>query len=212
MTTACVLCGGTATEWFTDSWRHYYLCIRCQLVHVPYWQHLSITDEKAQYDLHENSVDDPQYRHFLKRLTDPLQVRVSPPARGLDFGCGPGPALAAMLREAGFPMACYDPFYWPDHQLLEEHYQFITATEVVEHLVRPGDELTHLWSLLEPEGWLAIMTSWLPNRQDFAQWHYRRDPTHICFFSRDTFHWLAEHWHARSIEFPVDNVVLIQKS
>ena len=71
-------------------------------------------------------------------------------ARGLDFGCGPAPALAAMLEEGGCVMNLYDPFYRPDRGSLGQSYQFITATEVVEHLHRPGEELAALWEALEP--------------------------------------------------------------
>jgi len=208
----CVLCGASTRLWFADSWRHYFHCRQCRLVHVPACQHLSTEQEKAQYDLHENRVDDPRYRQFLKRLADPVLTRVAAPARGLDFGCGPGPALADILSGAGLDMHCYDPFYYPNRHLLSGTYQLITATEVVEHLARPGEELRHIWSLLESGGWLGIMTSWLPDLQDFAQWHYRRDPTHICFFSSETFLWLATRWQARSVVFPTDNVVLIQKT
>ena len=36
-------------------------------------------------------------------------------ARGLDFGCGPGPALTLLMEEAGFAkMNLYDPFYFAD--------------------------------------------------------------------------------------------------
>jgi len=49
---------------------------------------------------------DPRYRRFLARLAEPLIAHLPKGARGLDFGCGPGPTLSLMLREAGF--ACAD--------------------------------------------------------------------------------------------------------
>ena len=65
-------------------------------------------------------------------------------AKGLDFGSGPGPALACMLRESGYEVALYDSFYEPDEAVLNDRYDFICATEVVEHLSRPGWELHRL--------------------------------------------------------------------
>ena len=59
-------------------------------------------------------MNDAGYRRFLSKLADPLMARLAPGARGLDYGCGPGPALAAMLREAGHEVALYDPFFAPD--------------------------------------------------------------------------------------------------
>ena len=42
---------------------------------------------------------------FLGRLAEPLVERLDPGASGLDFGCGPGPALAAMLTRRGYTVA-----------------------------------------------------------------------------------------------------------
>ena len=50
---------------------------------------------------------------------------------GLDFGAGPGPALAAMMSEDGFDVAIYDPFFQPDAEALQRKYDFITSTETV---------------------------------------------------------------------------------
>jgi len=179
-------------------------------VFVPPRFHLSAEAERAEYDRHENAEDDPGYRRFLGRLVAPLTARVPPPAAGLDFGCGPGPALAAMLREAGYRMAVYDPFYAPDPSVLVPGWDFITATEVVEHLRRPGEELQRLVGLLRPGGWLGIMTKLVLDRERFATWHYIRDPTHIGFFSRATFAWWAE---AEGLEpvFAADDVILLRR-
>ena len=38
------------------------------------------------------------------------------------------------------------------------------------------------------------MTRLVPDHEPFAQWYYKRDPTHVCFFSRTTFEWLADQW------------------
>ena len=77
-------------------------CQRCRLVFVPRPYHLSAALEKAEYDKHRNTIDDAGYRKFLNRLAQPLIARLPAHSRGLDFGCGPGPALAEMLRSAGF--------------------------------------------------------------------------------------------------------------
>lgn len=108
-------------------------------------------------------------------------------------------------------MAIYDHFYAPDTQPLECSYDFITASEVVEHLHQPGCELERLWSCLKPNGWLGIMTKRVIDQQAFTTWHYKNDPTHVCFFSVETFEWLAKRWGATLI-FPEKDVVLLKKS
>lgn len=208
---SCPLCeAGNCTLFHEDSKRTYLQCDNCGLVHVPREYHLSPAQEKTEYDQHENSLDDPGYRRFLTRLADPLTKRLSPESKGMDFGCGPGPALAAMLREHGHQVALYDPFYFPDKDALQGPYDFITATEVLEHLARPGQELQQLWQALAVGGTLGIMTKLVLDKQRFATWHYIRDPTHICFYSRDTFHWLANRLDA-TLMFSGKDAILLQK-
>jgi hypothetical protein len=177
---------------------------------VPPASHLARRAEKAEYDRHQNHPDDPGYRRFLARLVLPLQARLAPGSRGLDFGAGPGPALAHMLTEAGHEVNLYDPFYANRPAALTRQYDFITASEVVEHLRHPGLELDRLYGLLKPGGLLGIMTKRVIDRERFARWHYKNDPTHVCFFSRETFAWLAARWGAR-VDFVDRDVIIIVK-
>ena len=164
---SCPLCDAHGAVLFNrDSHRDYYRCVACRLVFVPPQAWLTAAAEKAEYDLHRNQVDDPGYRNFLNRLFQPLQARLAATAEGLDFGCGPGPALATMLTEAGHNMTLYDRFYAPDREALD--------------------------------------------RDAFAGWHYKNDPTHICFFSRDTFNWLAARWGAE-LEFIANDVIIFTR-
>ena len=191
----CPLCTALAPEFYhRDKKRDYLQCTECSLVFVPPKYHLSPEKEKAEYDLHRNSPDDAGYRNFLKRLFTPMRERIRPGSQGLDFGCGPGPTLSVMFEEAGFSMAVYDHFYADDCKSLAKQYDFITATEVVEHLHNPAVDLNKLWTLLKPGGYLGIMTKQVINKEAFSRWHYTQDPTHVCFFSLVTFQWLAGLW------------------
>ena len=207
----CPLCDDTqVNHFFEDQRRSYMRCGVCSLVFVPKIFHLSKFDEKREYDLHQNSVQDEGYRRFLGRVSEPLLLRLSEVSKGLDFGCGPGPTLSQMIEAAGHHMDIYDPYYSPDRSFKTKRYDFITATEVLEHLVEPGSELNQLWSLLNSSGWLAIMTKRVMSLEAFANWHYKNDPTHISFFSESTFDFLAEKWDTKA-EFIGNDVVLFQK-
>lgn len=210
----CPLCAsGDTARYHRDARREYRRCRRCELVFVPPGQRLPPDAERAVYDQHENSPDDPGYRRFLSRLFEPLRERLAPGApgaAGLDFGCGPGPTLSVMFEEAGHPMTIYDPFYAPDAAALERRYDFITATEVAEHLFEPGRELRRLAALLPEGGWLGLMTKRATTREAFARWHYILDPTHVCFFSEASFAWLAGEL-GMTVEFPAADVALLQK-
>ena len=208
----CPLCSAPDTiDYWQDRRRSYRQCTRCELVLVPPQFHLTPVQERAEYDLHQNDPDDEGYRQFLSRLALPLLERLSAGSHGLDFGCGPGPALARMLEESGHRVALYDVFYAPDDSVLAGCYDFITATEVVEHLAAPGAELERLWLLLKPGGWLGVMTKLVRDRDAFAGWHYKKDPTHISFFSRPSWRWWAEQAGAELTVLGED-VVLLQKS
>ncbi len=214
---SCLLCSGTGiVPYHRDQARDYLNCRRCDLVFVPPVQHLSATDEKACYDRHDNRPDDPGYRRFLGRLFTPLNQRLAPVSQGLDFGCGPGPTLSKMFEDAGHAVALYDPFYAPDRSVLSAPYDFITLSEVVEHLAEPGKELDSLWRGLAPGGWLGIMTKRVRDQEAFRSWHYINDPTHIAYFSEATFRWLTERWSSMGVPASLvvagDDVVLIAKA
>lgn len=207
----CPLCDADARDFHQDRTREYFQCINCRLVFVTPEAFLSIEDEKARYDLHQNSATDMGYRSFLSRLLVPMTERLPRGSQGLDFGCGPGPTLSIMFEEAGYPMALYDPLYVPDESVLEVEYDFVTVTEVVEHLQSPMQTLNRIWSYVRPGGYLGIMTKLVIGPEAFAKWHYKNDDTHICFFSIETFVWLAEQWKVTP-EFVGKDVIILQKS
>lgn len=207
----CPLCDGhSIAAYHSDQRRDYLHCSRCGLVFVPTHQQLSQQDEKVIYDQHQNSPDDQGYREFLRRLTKPLLDRLKAGSQGLDFGSGPGPTLSAMLEEQGHSMALYDLYYANNPAVLESQYDFITSTEVVEHLAHPGTELQRLWSLLAPGGYLGLMTKQVRDRDAFANWHYKNDLTHISFFSQQTFAYLGQQWGSTP-EFIGSDVIIFRK-
>lgn len=208
----CPLCGGkNISAYAEDRFRKYLICRTCALVFVPEQYRVSDEQEKARYDLHNNYPDDPGYRKFLSRLFGPVCARIPEGAAGLDFGCGPGPALAAMFRESGYFIDVYDKFYAPDSKVFEKTYDFIAAAEVVEHLHYPGHELARLKKLLRPGGILGIMTKLVKSREAFDKWHYKNDHTHVCFFSQQTFKWLARDWQV-PVEFIGNDVIIMEFS
>ncbi len=208
---SCPLCQKEINnEFFRDKRRSFFICQHCHLVFVPSIHYLSEAEEKAAYDHHQNSPTDSGYRQFLSRLFDQLQHRLAPNSHGLDFGSGPGPTLSVMFEEVGHHITLYDHFYAHHPAALEQRYDFITATEVVEHLHQPGTVLTKLWSLLKPGGHLGLMTKLVRDQAAFSLWHYKNDLTHVCFFSNATFEWLADHWQT-NVEFFHNDVIIFHK-
>ena len=214
----CPLCAGPvpSTEFHRDKKglkRSYLRCETCELVFVPAAFHLSEEAEKREYELHDNNPEDVRYRGFLSRATTPLLAMLTSekPCEGLDFGCGPGPTLHLMLQEHGHKMSLYDKYYFPDPEVWGREYDFITATSVVGHLAHCGDELDRLWAHIRPGGYLVVMTKRVESLDRFAQWHYKNDPTHVCFFHINTMQWLARKWKAKDVSFPSADVVIFLK-
>jgi len=206
---SCCLCQSTdLSPYFSNKGGKYLKCNECDLVFVTNDYHLSIDQEKSRYDLHQNNPQDQNYRAFLSKLADPVLGYLKPNSNGLDFGCGPGPTLSLLFEEKEHQVTLFDKFYVNNPSVFNTQYDFITATEVVEHLENPGNELARLFSMLNKDGVLAVMTQLLHKDIDFSSWYYKDDPTHICFFSKKTFEYLAKKYQAR-LEVIGDNVVLL---
>ncbi|RUO23852.1 methyltransferase [Aliidiomarina minuta] len=214
---SCGLCQSQDVElWHTDNRgriakREFYRCNQCQLIFVPPEFRLSAEEERDVYQLHQNDPNDPGYRKFLSRTFESMQALLAPGAEGLDFGSGPGPTLSLMFKEAGFSCQDYDIFYAHHPELLATQYDFITATEVFEHLGDPAQVLKQLLACLKPGGLLAIMTQRPQGKDAFSRWRYPMDPTHISFFSAETFDWIRNHWQLNEL-YRGKDVVILQRN
>lgn len=174
-------------------------CNHCGLIQVAHKDRLSPAAEKSIYDLHQNDPLQPEYRQFLQRLVVPLLTHLPSGARGLDFGCGPGPALASLLSELGYTCHNYDLYYAHEPALLQRPYNFITATEVFEHLAEPAEVLGMLTRCLVPGGVLAIMMQRPDEQPDFAKWGYLKDPTHITFYTNQSLEFIQQRFNLNEV-------------
>lgn len=208
----CPVCRGAGVEPFCElEGQRYFRCILCEARFLDPRHHLAPDAEYAHYRHHENDPADAGYRRFLAQLATPLLERLEGPSRGLDFGCGPGPLLAMMLREAGHDVALYDPFFHPGREVLDRTYDFVGCSETAEHFRHPAGSFDLLDRLVRPGGLLAIMTCFQTSDARFADWHYRRDPTHIVFYRETTLHQLAAQ-RGQTCEIPARNVAILRKA
>jgi hypothetical protein len=206
----CILCEKPSTLFFTDkkSQAIYWHCANCDLKFLDPNCRLNPKDEKAHYLSHNNNVHDPEYRNFVKPICDEIQKLFRPGETGLDFGCGSGPVVSTILTELGYHIDVFDPYFY-NNENLRPNYRFIAASEVAEHFYDPKKEFAWLRSRLNDAGLLAIMTHMVESTHDFANWYYRRDPTHVCFYSQKTFRWIAKEYNFKSVEFVRDRMVLL---
>lgn len=207
----CPLCSSVEVRPFAEiRAARYFRCGVCWLTFLAPEQRPDEEAERAHYGTHENDAADPRYHAFLDRLAAPLAERLAPGAEGLDYGAGPAPALAEMLRERGFGVRVYDPFFAHDDDALRHTYDFIACTETAEHFFDPAAEFARLDAMLRPGGWLGVMTEILDDDSRFTGWRYARDPTHVSFYRAETMRWIADRFGWR-LHAPARNVVLFHK-
>ncbi len=188
MTSICKVCSGETYDLFDKQFNIMYVrCKSCGFVHLEDEHHVSFDEERAEYDLHENSIEDEGYVNYLDRF---LQTAVDPfvkSGKALDYGCGPEAVLAVLVRQRGFTVKTYDRHFEHDKDAFEHRYDLITSTEVFEHFHDPCIEMGKICDLLKSGGLLSIMTSVPPEDKAFLNWGYRREQTHISFFTKEAF-------------------------
>lgn len=190
--------------------REYRICDVCRLVHVPARFHMERGAEAARYRLHRNDPADSGYARFLEQLAVPLCRHLDPGSRGVDYGSGPSGALAGMLRPRGFRCDTFDPFFDPG--ALAPPYDFAACAEVFEHFRNPREEIARLAALLRPGGVLGVMTEFRTPGVPLAGWHYTSDPTHVAFYSLETFRWIAGEIGFTLLESDGSRVVILARS
>lgn len=188
----CGLCGhNKILEFAHDKKRdwYYYRCQTCDLVFRDPSTFLNPSDEKKRYDEHNNGIENPGYVEFLSPVVKELLPYLNAGDRGLDYGCGPGPILQILFAQEGYPVDNYDPYFFPKQE--DKQYDFLTCTEVVEHVYEPRKIFNIFNEKLKTNGLLLVMTSLRPKDEEFLRWYYIQDNTHVSFYSKDCFDWLS---------------------
>jgi len=165
--------------------------------------------EKQRYQAHQNGPQDEGYVRFLKLAIAPALPYLNDTMRGLDYGCGPSPTLSGLLRQHGLHCENYDPFFYPVFP--ETRFDFIFATEVVEHFFNPGVELQRISELLRPGGILTIMTEAWASLEGFAEWHYAKDMTHVCFYHATTIEFICRRYGFEKLNHDSARVSVLKK-
>ena len=207
----CTVCKSSNIDFFLKSGKLlYWGCNVCGSKFLDSKNHVSNSDEKKHYLKHNNSITDLNYKKFLLKLIEPVKDKISTSDIGLDYGCGFAPALANIFKSYGFKVELYDPFFFPNKDVLLKKYKFITCSEVVEHFCNAYDDFNKINKLLDNNSWLGVMTTFLPKDELFENWYYRRDPTHVVFYKKKTFQHIGyqRNWQ---VFFPSENIVLFYK-
>jgi pseudouridine kinase len=188
---------------FTAGGRVYLQCADCGGIFLARDFLPAANDERKRYEQHRNSTDDQGFRAYLERFIDPVLatvVRVSgdePVRTVFDYGSGPEPVLVSMLRERGFDVRGWDPFFAPETLPFEGGADLVVCHEVAEHFFEPRRDFALMAATVKPGGHLAVGTMTVPSagmeaRKFFTAWWYRQDSTHVSFFTESALKTVGE--------------------
>lgn len=204
----CTLCNSPLTNKRDE---YYYDCDHCKAIIMSDQYFLSSHQEKKIYEAHVNDVSDSRYQDFTSPITNFVLGNFLAKHKGLDFGSGTGPVISSELKKKDYDIVQYDPFFAPDISLLNNSYDYILSCEVFEHFYQPKLEIDRLISILNTHGCLLIMTMLYHDEIDFKNWSYRKDPTHVFIYRKETMEYIADKYHL-VIEMISDRFIAFRKS
>ncbi len=209
----CHICNKIAVSFIDEKTNiTYHHCKECAYIFKSPECHQDFAVQKERYNLHENDENDKGYQAYFKRFLDFVLPLTGQPETALDFGCGRSSLLASLLQKEGIACDYYDPIYHPDTLDDGEKYDLIVSTEVFEHLHQPRVIFSNLLERLKEGGYLALQTQFHPNEiEAFKKWYYHQDPTHIVFFTTETFRVLCEKYGCEFVGENGKNMVVVRK-
>ncbi len=192
----------------------YYHCHNCDLIFIDHAEIIDPDEEKDRYAQHDNNHQNIGYVKMFKRFIEKVltpHINLEKIETALDFGCGPGPVLADLLKERCQSVDIYDPYFFPEKVFMGKEYELITSTEVFEHFKDPLKEIEALVKHLKVGGYLALMTSFHTGPDKFDDWWYKWDPTHITFYNHNTFKEIAAKFALEIVYEDGDKYCLLKK-
>lgn len=203
----CTLCNSPLLK---NQEEEYYNCTICRAWVKDKGLYLTPEEEKLRYLTHNNDINDPRYRKFTSPITNVIFENFGVQHKGLDFGSGTGPVISGVLKEAGYNVKQFDPYFANDPGLLLLQYDYIFACEVVEHFYDPAKEFGQLFAMLKAGGKLILMTHLYEENIDFNTWYYRKDPTHVFIYCKETFEYIATKFGFEKPEIK-DRLVVLRR-
>jgi 2-polyprenyl-3-methyl-5-hydroxy-6-metoxy-1,4-benzoquinol methylase len=193
----CTLCE-TLLENKADEF--YFICDTCGAYIKNQDFYINSLQEKAVYEEHNNDVNDIGYQNFTSPITKAILAKFTSKHLGLDYGCGTGPVISKLLKDKGYQIELYDPYFYPNENYLNYQYDYIFSCEVFEHFYQPKKEIEKLLAVLKPTGSLLIMTLVYDSEidVDFKNWYYRKDPTHVFIYTKKTIQFIADKYKLKT--------------
>jgi len=210
----CSLCNSDIKDQIIDNQRKKYtICNNCGLILLDKEFYVSPEAEKQRYMLHENNTDNKGYIDYLNKIiSSSLTPFLKPGGRLFDYGCGPEKSWAGILKEIGFHVSTYDPYFDNNKDWVDKYFDAVTAIEVFEHMITPKIDLENISRCLRT-GSLLIVRTMLHNNnsEDFIKWWYKDDPTHVSFYSETTINYICNRWDFELMQIKNQCEIVLKK-
>lgn len=212
----CNICGTKVSKEIkvkNRSWEKlYYHCENCDLIFIDQTHILKSDEELERYRSHNNSTEDPVYLAYFEKFISFAFNGLKNISQILDYGSGPEPVLATVLKKQGYFVDIYDKYFSPEKVYKDKKYDMIVSTEVFEHIWDPIPVLKELKMHIKENGYMVIMTNFhTAKKLEFKRWWYIQDPTHISFYSPKTFSYIAKTLDFNIINNNDRNIIVFQK-
>lgn len=207
MNMKCTLCDTVLYEMKDE---YYFICSTCGAYVKDEVHYLNSKEEKERYKEHDNDVYDERYQDFTSPITDAILANHNREQLGLDYGSGTGPVISKQLKDEGYQVKLYDPFFHPSEEYINHRYDYIFCCEVFEHFHEPKEEIEKLLHLLKSDGLLYIMTHLYSSEIDFEHWYYRNDQTHVFIYTAKTIEFIVKKYGLAIVELS-DRLIILRK-
>ncbi|TNF08761.1 MAG: class I SAM-dependent methyltransferase [Bacillota bacterium] len=191
----CPLCNHETSSFIHEKFGIvFHECPHCELIFKDSSNYINESAELDVYLRHQNSLENIGYVNYLMNFIEQGVTPFIQSGKALEFGSGPSPVLAHLLKtHYKFEVDIYD-YYFSPHKIYEgKTYDLITSTEVIEHIQKPEKVFELFHALLNQQGILSLMTLFYPKDRDvFKDWFYIRDPSHVTFYTPKTMTYIAE--------------------
>ncbi len=103
----CKVCNTPTVSFYDEVMQsNFFHCKSCEFIFKDDKHYVTKERELQQYENHNNSFDSPGYvqmfRDFIDAVIAPNKDNIK---TALEFGSGPGPVLAELLKQEGFVVA-----------------------------------------------------------------------------------------------------------